>query len=167
MTQTTIDVDSIVNTGDFLREGRYTAHLISAEGQMSRADKPMVVATFVVDKPDESAGLEGRIWFSLAVTEKDGRIFAGGVSEAKRTFAAIGKPLPSKYAFPLDPDAAAKLVAQKLKGVALDIVVTKEARQDVRNDDGTPKYRYPAKIVGAAKAAAVAASDYASFGDDE
>lgn len=86
---------------------------------------------------------------SLAVTEKDGRIFAGGIAEAKRTFAAVGKALPAKYAFPLDADAAAKLVAQKLKGVALDIVVTKEARTDVpKNDDGTPKFRYSPKIVG-------------------
>lgn len=145
----TIDIDSIVNTGDFLREGRFTAHLISSEGKDSKAGKPMVIASFVVDKPDEHAGLEGRIYFSLAVTEKDGRIFAGGIAEAKRTFAAVGKALPAKYAFPLDADAAAKLVAQKLKGVALDIVVTKEARTDVpKNDDGTPKFRYSPKIVG-------------------
>lgn len=167
MSQTTIDIDSIVNTGDFLREGRYTAHLISAEGQQSKAGKPMVIATFVVDKPDENAGLEGRIYFSLSVTEKDGRIFAGGISEAKRTFAAVGKALPAKYAFPLDPDAAAKLVASKLKGVALDVVVTKEVRQDQKNDDGTPKYRYSPKIVGAAKAAAAVAGFAAEFGDDE
>ena len=165
--QTTIDIDSIVNTGSFLRDGRYTAHLQSVEGKQSKAGKPMVVVSFVVDKPDEHAGLEGQIYFSLAVTEKDGRVFAGGVAEAKRSFASIGKPLPAKYAFPLDPDAAAKLFASKLKSVSLDVVVSKEPRKDVTNEDGSVKYRYSPKIVGAANSGMSAIpSDFDGFSDE-
>jgi hypothetical protein len=165
----TINVDEIAEFGQRPPVGKYIATLSSVEGKESKAKKPMFVATFVVSE-GEHEGKELTVFHSLVTSKsKDGRTIAGGIADAKRTFAAIGNPLPAGFAFPLSPDHAATLYGKRLKGHRVEIVVfTEPARSGELGEDGKPKVYTRTKVVGAVKApAAVAAQavDDFDFGD--
>lgn len=161
----TVNLDELTPIGAFVPPGRYTAALQSVEGKKSKNDNPMVVAEFVVNGGDQE-GNSITIWYPLVVTEKNGKKYAGGIMDLKRTFAAIGKPLATNFAFPLDANLAAKAYGTKLKGVSVEIAVLKE----MDRLDPT-KERTRAQVVGLAKGASQAtaadgdaAADF-NFGD--
>jgi len=145
----TINVDDVAEFGERVPPGKYTAMLNACEGKDSKAGKPMAVATFVVQEGPQE-GNEITVFYSLTTSKaKNGKTIAGGVAEAKRTFAAIGKPLPSGFAFPLAADHAAKLIASKLKGEKVDILVYKETdRKGATDEDGNVKVYDRSKVVG-------------------
>jgi hypothetical protein len=123
----TVRLDEISDIGAVVPDGRYTARLTGAEGKMSKAEtpNPMVVANFEILK-GEHEGLESSKFFVLNVSRKNGKVYAGGIMDFKRTLANVGKPLPTGYAFPLDKDAAANLLVKSLKGMNLDISIKSE-----------------------------------------
>jgi hypothetical protein len=193
----TVNVDEVTPIGAILRQGRYPGRLLTVEGSISKAKpdgkggNPMIVATYVVTG-GEAEGLEAKIWYTLTVSTKNGKKFAGGVIDAKKAFAAAGKPLPSGFAFPAIPsgdpsiteadkqrvaDTAAQLYGKRLKGTDVELLVTNESplldpdTQEQRKDaEGNLLWRTRTTIIGAVnKAPAVAipanVADF-DFGDD-
>jgi hypothetical protein len=146
----TVNIDEIASGSPIVPPGRYTATLFAVEGKQSKADKPMLETSFLVTSGDHE-NEEIRIWYSLAVTEKNGKKYAGGLADIKRTFAAVGKPLPANFAFPLDASIAAQLFGKRLKAAVVEVVVLEE-KPKVEGD----KPRTRAQVVGLAKAVSTA-----------
>ncbi len=198
-TMHTVNVDDVTPIGAYLGQGRYVGRLLTSEGQISKAKpdgkggNPMVVATLVVTQ-GEKEGLEAKQWYTLTVSNKNGKKYAGGVMDAKKAFAAVGKPLPSGFAFPAIPagdpsiteadkqrvaDTAAALFGKRLKGIDIEFLITNESpriNQDtgepMKDSQGNAMYNTRTTIIGAPSAAkatvaaATAIEDTFDYGDD-
>jgi hypothetical protein len=135
-TYETIRIDEISDVGAIVPDGRYTARLVDAQGKMSSNPtnpNPMVIATFEIMK-GEYEGLETSKFYVLNVSRKNGKVYAGGIMDFKKTCAAVGRPLAPGFAFPLDKEAAARLLQKTLNGLSLDITVKSEvSKKDGKN----------------------------------
>lgn len=132
----TIVVDSITEITEMVPVGEYKARLEGVEGKLSKNNKPMVQATFEVVS-GEQTGADIRFWFSLSVTEKNGKKYASGVKDISNALAAIGKPLPAGFAFPLNAEKAAALFHDGFKGRVVDILVLPDKRPE-KDEYGQP-----------------------------
>ncbi len=151
----TIDVDTITEIGERVPAGRYNAKLIACEGKLSKKNKPMVQATFEVTQGEYQA-MEIVCFYSLAVSEKKSKRYAGGILEIKAALNAVGTPLPQGYQFPLDMTKAANLYAKALANKNVDIVVYDEKYTD--KETGQEKSTTRAKVVQKGAATATAAN---------
>ena len=104
----TINIDEIADNGATVPEGTYTYRLKDTKGTTVKfTDRPLVIAEFEVTK-GEFEGFTTPIFFALL--KKDGTPNTVTILEFKRILANIGTPLPKGFGFPLDGDAAAKLL---------------------------------------------------------
>jgi len=153
MPELNINIDEISSITDRLPVGRgYIARLGEAQGKKSRSGSDMVEATWEIQK-GPYVGTDAKTFYSLIVKKspKNGKTYAFGISEMKRLFAAIGKPLPASFGFPLNADAAAKLFATKLKGVSVELAAFEEEdRKGELDDNGNIKKYTRIKVIGPA-----------------
>ena len=146
MSASTVNIDEITSITERVPVGRYPAKLLSVEAKLSKNTKPMIVAVFeVTEGPLE--GSEITIWYSLFVSVKNGKKYAGGILDLKRTFAAIGTPLPSGFNMPCstehtpedealqNADKVRKLFVKNFANKVVDVaVVVDKDRKDQASD---------------------------------
>jgi hypothetical protein len=132
----TISLDAITEITEMVPVGEYKARLEGVEGKLSKNQKPMVQASFEVVS-GEQAGCEIRFWFSLSVTEKNGKKYASGVKDISNALAAVGRPLAAGFAFPLNAEKAAALFQKGFQGLIVDIIVVPDKRPE-KDEYGQP-----------------------------
>jgi len=160
----TVNVDELTPIGASVGAGRYTARLATCEGKNSKANKPMVEVEWDIlsgsnIEGEDETGNSIRNWHSLTVSEKNGKKYAGGIIDIKKTFANIGSPLPSGYPFPLAAPQAAALFAKKLAGKNVELVVVKEKSKTETDSEGNAKVYTRVQVVGLAAGAAASHDD--------
>ena len=159
-----INVDEIAEIKDRVPVGRYQCKLLDVDARESKAQKPMVTALFEVLE-GEHVGAEITIFYSLTVsTGKNGRKFAGGIIDLKKTFAAVGKPLPSGFNMPYgDMEAAEqvrKLYAKQVGQLKVEIAVLPDKGREQKFDsDGKPIQYTRAQVIGTKKVTVAPTSD--------
>lgn len=134
MSSAVVNIDEITSITERIPVGRYPSKLLSAEAKMSKSNKPMITAVFEVTD-GEQEGSEITIWYSLYVSVKNGKKYAGGILELKRSFAAIGTPLPNGFNMPCatehtpedealqNADKVRKLFVKNFANKAVDVAV--------------------------------------------
>jgi len=125
-----IRIDQIADMGAKPEEGRFVARLSDVKPMRTKTDNhyPMVITVLEIMRGEWEGAEIGKISVLNVSKDKKGRVTAGGIMDLKRTFANVGRPLPVDYAFPLDENAAAALVKQKLGGLLLDISVSPDKK---------------------------------------
>ena len=127
MSYETVSISSISDVGAEAPDGTYVIRLVEAKGKMSKAvePNPMVIADFEILE-GEYEGLEISKFFVLNVSRKNGKVYAGGIMDFKKTLENVGRPLAKSFPFPLDKDVAANLLTKNLKGLKLNATKTSE-----------------------------------------
>ena len=157
-----ISIDEIIEIKERVPVGRYQARLLDVDARESKAQKPMVTALFEV-LDGEHAGAEITIFYSLVVTPgKRGGVFAGGILDLKKTFAAVGTPLPAGFNMPYGDMAAAeqirKLYHKNLHGKTVEIAVLPDKGREQKFDsEGKPIVYTRAQVIGKKKTTVAAA----------
>ena len=121
----TIDIDSIADNGATVPEGTYTYRLKDTKGTESKSKLPMVIAEFEVTK-GEFEGFTTPIFFCLL--KKDGTPNTVTILEFKRILTNIENPLPKGFCFPLDADAAAKILKKYVGNKKITGTVTQDGK---------------------------------------
>lgn len=175
MSTATVNIDEITSIGERLPIGRYFARLASVEAKLSKSQKPMVVALFEVSE-GEHEGLETVIYYSLFVSQKNGRKYAGGILDLKRAFNVIGTALPPNFQMPCasentteeealaNADKVRKLYAKNFANKIVEIAVLEDKGR--KSDNPDIKYTRT-QVIGLKKAAAKPASTGDIFDDLE
>jgi hypothetical protein len=132
-----INIDEISEIGQNVPIGRYIMRVTDVVPHVSGKDNDVVFATGPVlrgidGKPSEQEGLDLRLAFNLGVylSPKNNKKYAGGISDMKAAFAAVGKPLPRGFNLDLNPNSVARLVAERLGKLNLDVLVYEELGKD-------------------------------------
>jgi hypothetical protein len=115
-----VNIDDISNQGAEVADGHYVVRYSSYKPLTSKAASlPMVVITFdVLEGSFEGFEVDDLSVLNSFVDKKGTkRYFA--VEKWKKQMAAIGKPFAKGFAFPLDGEAAGKMLAKALKGLRL------------------------------------------------
>jgi hypothetical protein len=166
-----VSIDEIVEIGQTVPPGRYVVRMISCDAKASSKGNPMLVVTYEVMQ-GEHEGLEATCYYTLmAVKGKDGRVYAGGLTELRKIFAAVGKPLPAGYKWELGnpsvPNSNEKSMAlyrkmfmEKVSAmVKLEMLIVpdknsprknRDTDELVKDDDGNQLYNSRRTIVGLA-----------------
>lgn len=126
-----INLNELAGTYTKIDEGDYVVRLANLVPKMSKADKPMLEATYEIVKGPKT-GATVRQWYSLSGKKNDsGKYSYAGVRAMFDIFASVGVP-ESAYAknFPLDKVLAGRVFQQQLQGKKLEAYVTEEPRTD-------------------------------------
>ena len=111
----TVNIDDIVDKGGQPDDGDYIFRLKDVKGKESKSGNPMVIVEFEVVEGD----FEG---FSIAdffVLTTGGKPFPLGIISLKKLLIAAEHPLEAGFPFPLDAEAVAAIVYERLSGVKL------------------------------------------------
>lgn len=166
----TVNIDEIAGNYRQPPIGRFTAKLLSAEAKLSKAEKPKIEALFEITE-GEHEGAEVVIHYSLFVTIKDGKKRAGGILDLKRTFAAVGTPLPSNFNMPCatehtpqdeglqNADKVRKLFIKNLTGKKLELETIIDKSRPAANPDYVNTKSFIRGLVTRGEAASKASSD--------
>jgi hypothetical protein len=122
-----VNIDDISNQGAVVPDGEYNVTYSSYKPLTSKAASlPMVVVTFdVVEGPFEGFEVDDLSVLN-AFVDKTGKKRYFAVEKWKVAMAAIGKPFAKGFSFPLDGEAAGKMLAEQLKGLHLAAEVKSE-----------------------------------------
>lgn len=126
-----INLNELAGTYTRVDEGDYVVRLANLVPKMSKADKPMLEATYEIVKGPKT-GATVRQWYSLSGKKNDsGKYSYAGVRAMFDIFSSVGVP-ESAYAknFPLDKVLAGRVFQQQLQGKKLEAYVTEEPRTD-------------------------------------
>lgn len=131
--------------------GRYVARLNSVDTRESKSENknPMIVPEFEIVE-GEHEGESVQVFHVLTVTQgKNGKPYSRGITDIKKTFNAIGAPIPLTTRIPYgsleNAQKVAELYHKKLKGKKVTLLVTEDKSK------GGEKTYTRAQVIGLAE----------------
>jgi hypothetical protein len=131
-----INLADLASTYEPIPDGEYEIKLYDLDPTVSAAGNDMVKVTYAIVKGPHK-GSEILQWYTLKVTEKNGKLSCMGLSQMASIFKKIGVP-DSQFSV-LSPDKveAGKLFQKLVKGKVMEAYVTTEQRKDDPNKTST------------------------------
>lgn len=150
-----IGLNEITDIGVSVPVGQYVCRLSQINPKPGDENKSAAVETVFDILEGDYEGMEIRIYYTLSVTrsEKNGKIYAPGISDAKAAAAAVERPFPADYRFKTDPVEAAKAIGERLHPTKVARLVIAVWEDEYTTETGEKKKTFRRKVIGLQKTA--------------
>ena len=137
MSEVIYDLNEIIDFGNTLPEGEYTAKATAVEAGETKSNDPKIVVTFEIQEGEYRGHTFDKQYFMKQGVTKNGAKWCRGISELRADAKAIGvfPNLPKSFTFPQARKVFAEVLCKKKLIVAV-------GREQDRNDPGKSYPRY-------------------------
>lgn len=155
-----IALTDITDIGSVVPAGQYVCKLTQVNPKPADGDKAGSVEAVYEILDGDFEGLEIRVYYSLSVvkSEKNGKIYAAGISDMKSACASVDRAFSPDFKMSLDPVKAGQAYVKQMTPTKVPRVVVAIWEDEYKDkDSGEMKKTFRKKVVGLPKPGQVSA----------